>query len=180
MALTDQNGTVTVTYDQDAFGNVLTGSPDGFHLTTKRKYTDIGLYYFYQRWYDPELARFNSLTPFPPFIEHPYSYCNNNATGNFDSWGLVLDPITWFALGVFCGYLLNDFDADFPRVRYACEYWSEAYKEAWEDYKKQMRERCELPWLPTWPGDNPKSYCDDYVDPCDFFGMPDGYDMFHF
>ena len=85
--LTNSTGFVTATYDQDAFGNVLTGSPDGFHLTTKRKYTDIGLYYFFQRWYDPESGRFISKSQYSSDIEHFYVYCENNTLNRIDITG---------------------------------------------------------------------------------------------
>jgi len=89
MNLTDATGAVTATYSQDAFGNVLSGSTDGFHLTTKRHYSAIGLYYFYQRWYDPELGIFNTRTIFSPLQEHPYLMCESNPVSYFDSTGLI-------------------------------------------------------------------------------------------
>jgi len=87
MNLTDATGAVTATYSQDAFGNVLSGSSDGFHLTTKRHYPAIGLYYFYQRWYDPELGRFLTRAPLPPALEHPYVYSSNNPVNHIDPRG---------------------------------------------------------------------------------------------
>ena len=61
--LTGMDGTIVASYDQDAFGNVLEGSADGYHLTTKQFDSDIGLYYFGARWYDPELGRFTQKDP---------------------------------------------------------------------------------------------------------------------
>ncbi len=87
-------GAVTATYDpprrtfsQDAFGNVLSGSSDGFHLTTKRHDSAIGLYYFCQRWYEPELGRFLTRAPLPPALEHPYVVTSNNPTTYIDPFG---------------------------------------------------------------------------------------------
>jgi len=92
MNLTDATGAVTATYDpprrtfsQDAFGNVLSGSSDGFHLTTKRHYSDIGLYYFYQRWYEPQLGRFTQKDKIA-FLNR-YIYCLNNPTNFVDANG---------------------------------------------------------------------------------------------
>jgi len=90
MNLTDYTGAVTATYSQDAFGNVLSGSSDGFHLTTKRHYSAIGLYYFYIRWYDPVLGRFSTKSPMPSYFEHPYIYGNNNPLFFIDPYGLMV------------------------------------------------------------------------------------------
>jgi RHS repeat-associated protein len=35
-----------------------TADKSGYHLTTKEYDADIGLYYFWQRWYDPTIGRF--------------------------------------------------------------------------------------------------------------------------
>jgi len=89
MNLTDAIGAVTATYDpprrtfrQDAFGNVLSGSPDGFHLTTKDYNSTIGLYYFYQRWYDPQLGRFVSMDTL--HFKNRYTFVFNNPTDFID------------------------------------------------------------------------------------------------
>jgi len=87
MALSNSSGQASTTYDQDAFGNVLSGSQNGYHLTTKDNHTDIGLYYFYQRWYDSVLGRFTKKHPFRPDIEHPYVYCENNPLRRYDPDG---------------------------------------------------------------------------------------------
>jgi len=81
----DETGAVTATYSQDAFGNVLAGTPDGFHLTTKRHYSAIGLYYFYMRWYDPVSGIFMQDDPLGAYLtviykshEALYNFCGNN------------------------------------------------------------------------------------------------------
>ena len=96
MALTSQNGTVSAAYDHDAFGNVLTGSEEGFHLTTKRKYTDIGVYYFFQRWYDPEVGKFIQRDLME--TTNLYLYCSNNPLNSIDPEGLAEENLgTCFA-----------------------------------------------------------------------------------
>ena len=60
MARSNTNGQVQDLYDQEAFGTVLSGDSSGYHLTTKEYFPEIGLYYFYQRWYDSEISRFLS------------------------------------------------------------------------------------------------------------------------
>jgi len=97
----DSNGnltTVTATYDpprrtfsQDAFGNVPSGSTDGFHLTTKRHYSAIGLYYFYQRWYDPQMGRFTQKDYYPAINRYVYSW--NNPINMVDINGRKEEPI---------------------------------------------------------------------------------------
>jgi len=103
MAQTNSSGQALATYEQDAFGNVLSGSSNGYHLTTKDNHTDIGLYYFYARWYDPLLGRFTQKDPLfnnPDYYsyihliynlsnyENPYIYCYNNPIFYIDSEGL--------------------------------------------------------------------------------------------
>jgi len=53
------SGETIASYCQEGFGNVIqiVGSADkNYHLTTKETDSDTGLYYFYARWYDPELG----------------------------------------------------------------------------------------------------------------------------
>jgi len=64
-------GSVAETYTQDAWGNVLSSpttgqwatSFGGRHLTTKEQDGDVGMYYFWQRWYDNQISAFMSLDP---------------------------------------------------------------------------------------------------------------------
>ena len=86
MNLTDDAGAVSATYDQDAFGNVLSGNASGFHLTTKDYNPTIGLYYFYQRWYDPMIGLFNTKDAY--YSINRYLYCLNNPIQFIDSEGL--------------------------------------------------------------------------------------------
>ena len=111
---TDSSGDSNGLRWQDAYGNQLAAvtngswasaaNADGYGLTTKEYDGDVELYYFWQRWYDPSLGVFITRAPFPPQIEHPYSYVESNPINSFDPNGQmriccrpVMDPI----LGVF-------------------------------------------------------------------------------
>jgi RHS repeat-associated protein len=65
-----------------------TADKSGYHLTTKEYDTDIGLYYFFNRWYDPTVGRFTTRSPLPAYAEHPYTYCRNNPANAVDPLGL--------------------------------------------------------------------------------------------
>mgnify|MGYP006308273883 FL=1 len=86
MNLSDENGDETEEFAQDAFGNVLSSAqtgawasdPSGRHETTKEMDGDVGLYYFWQRWYDSKTGRFLSKSPYPYPLEHQYLYIENN------------------------------------------------------------------------------------------------------
>jgi len=91
MAQTNSSGQALATYEQDAFGNVLSGSANGYHLTTKEQHNDVGLYYFYQRWYDSILGRFSQKDKM--CYVNKYLYCENNPNFFVDPLGLFLNPI---------------------------------------------------------------------------------------
>jgi RHS repeat-associated protein len=84
----NSSGGLVSAIDQEAYGNVKTGSQSGYHLTTK-EYDSIGeLYYFWQRWYDPMLGEFLSRSPLPIFIEDPYTFSYSNPMRYIDLLGL--------------------------------------------------------------------------------------------
>ena len=87
MALSNSSGSPSTYFDQDAFGNVLSGSANGYHLTTKDNHTDIGLYYFNQRWLEPMLGRFIQKDPVKSI--NKYSYVDNNPINFIDPLGLA-------------------------------------------------------------------------------------------
>ena len=85
---TDYSGNPLAAFDQEAYGIVKDGSQSGYHLTTKEYDTASDLYYFWQRWYDPEVERFISKAPYSPNVEHPYGYAENNPIKYIDPLGL--------------------------------------------------------------------------------------------
>jgi RHS repeat-associated protein len=64
-----------------------TGDKSGYHLTTKEYDPDAGLYYFWQRFYDPKNGRFTQRAEFPFDEEHPYGFCSNNPYNYVDLTG---------------------------------------------------------------------------------------------
>ena len=84
--LTDSTGTVTDTYDYDAWGNVLntTGSTPNLYLFGAEQYDpDLGLYYLRARWVDPITGRFltrdtDTGDPKAPATLHKYLYANGD------------------------------------------------------------------------------------------------------
>ena len=82
----------------DAFGNPLASTQTGEWagglggnrgLTTKELDPAAGMYYFYQRWYDPQTATFASRAPYPPMAEHPYGFVENTPIMRIDVLGLL-------------------------------------------------------------------------------------------
>ena len=80
----------------DAFGNPLASTQTGEWagglggnrgLTTKELDPAGGMYYFYQRWYDPQTATFASRAPYPTDVEHPYSFALQRPTSSIDPRG---------------------------------------------------------------------------------------------
>ncbi len=83
------SGDTIASYCQEGFGNVIQtiGNADNnYHLTTKEIDSDTGLYYFYARWYDPEIGRFISKDIIPSI--NFYYYAQNNPLGMIDPTGL--------------------------------------------------------------------------------------------
>ena len=89
LMISNASGDTIASYCQEGFGNVIqtVGSVDNdYHLTTKETDSDTGLYYFYARWYDPEIGRFVSKDIIPSI--NFYYYAQNNPLGMIDPTGL--------------------------------------------------------------------------------------------
>lgn len=93
--LTDVTGTVTDTYEYDAFGNTInsTGStPNNYLYRWEQLDPDLGLYYLRARWYNPITGRFLARDPGPGRIEDPatlqrYLYARHDPINRVDPTG---------------------------------------------------------------------------------------------
>jgi len=75
--LTDASGTVTATYDYDAWGNAVntTGSTPNIYLFRSEQYdADLGLYYLRARYFSPLTGRFLSPDPLSGIPDRPASF----------------------------------------------------------------------------------------------------------
>jgi len=94
-ALTDQNGTITDTYDYDAYGQIenRTGTTDNAYLFTGEQYDDsLGNYYLRTRYYNPAIGRFISMDNFDgvqrqPLTLNKYLYANADPVNRIDPTG---------------------------------------------------------------------------------------------
>lgn len=93
--LTDPTGTVTDTYDYDAFGNMinLTGNTPNNYLYRGEQFDpDLGLYYLRARYYNPFAGTFtgrdsNEGTPRIPATLHKYLYTGGDPVNRIDPRG---------------------------------------------------------------------------------------------
>jgi len=88
-------GALVESIDTDAYGNPLANAMTGAWastlsergLTTKELDPAAGMYYFYQRWYDPTTATFASRAPYVHQAEHPYLTNSQNPVKWNDPFG---------------------------------------------------------------------------------------------
>jgi len=100
--LTDATGTVTDTYDFDAWGNSLnsTGSTPNSYLYHSEQYDfDLHLYYQRARWYNPLSGRFLSRDTYAgeidePLTLHKYLYANADPVSHTDPSGHLATEYT--------------------------------------------------------------------------------------
>ena len=74
--LTDSSGTITDSYDYDAFGNVIasTGTtPNLYRYRGEQFDSDLDLYYLRARWYNPVTGRFLSRDPLDTGNKYAYA-----------------------------------------------------------------------------------------------------------
>ena len=65
------------------------GQKEPHLFTGQEKEPDLGLYYYGDRWYTPEIGRFLQVDP-PREFFNPYSYVGNNPINAWDPSGMVL------------------------------------------------------------------------------------------
>ena len=93
--LSNASGTVTDTYNYDAFGNKIssTGSTPNNYLYRGEQYdSDLGLYYLRARYYNPLTGRLlgrdpEDGSPFIPATLHKYLYVGGNPVRYVDPTG---------------------------------------------------------------------------------------------
>ena len=89
--ITDSSGQIIAEYSQEGFGNIIASggtAQNNYHLTTKEYDSDIGLYYFGARWYDPQIGRWISREPLGLDGPNLYHFTFNNPVNGFDANGL--------------------------------------------------------------------------------------------
>jgi RHS repeat-associated protein len=99
--LTNSSGTITDTYDYDAFGNKVnsTGTTPNNYLYRGEQFDpDLGIYYLRARYYNPLTGRFMGRDPEDgdvtnPATLHRYMYANGDPVNAFDPSGRV--TATW-------------------------------------------------------------------------------------
>ncbi len=108
--LADRAGTVTKTYNYDAFGvekNPDTEDTNVFRYSGQYFDMEIGTYYLQARYYDPVIGRFISADSYlgkdnDPLSLNLYTYCNNNPIMYVDEDG-HLPILAVIAIGAFVG-----------------------------------------------------------------------------
>ena len=90
--LTDSNGEPLDFFDQDAYGNIKSGTQSGYHLHTKEYDNESNLYYSNARWYDPQLGRFISKDPIVHLIPWIINKVDANTLIDYGANPLDLNP----------------------------------------------------------------------------------------
>ncbi|MGD8978493.1 MAG: RHS repeat-associated core domain-containing protein, partial [candidate division WOR-3 bacterium] len=94
--MTNELGTATWTATYYPFGEMTAGSNNTHGFTGKEFDSEIGLNYFCQRYYDPQIGRFTSLDPQDSPASSPYAYCANNPLRFTDPTGMAMQmPIPY-------------------------------------------------------------------------------------
>lgn len=91
--MTSSTGTVTASYDYDAYGNptVLSGSLSATPFGFAGAYSDTesGLLYLINRYYDPTTGQFLSVDPDVAQTGQPYGYVGEDPMNEVDPLGLM-------------------------------------------------------------------------------------------
>ena len=98
--ITDEQNNPVSKINLDEWGNVgdkTSGPQQEINFTGKKLDIPTGLYYFNQRYYDPEIGRFINEDPAGQGLNQ-YAYCGNNPLMYTDPDGQFFLPMLWAAL----------------------------------------------------------------------------------
>ena len=170
MALTDEKGTVTTSYEYDAFGNMKKGSGQSanpFAFSAREYDPATGLYYFRARYYDPELGRFLSKDPASPALDRPFSlnpylYSRNNPFRYIDPFGQDFTPAEQLYIAEAHARFYSDMARNpqkygLPQGAFQNGYLEEAQRSAAEAEYLRARNPGLTPQRPAVYGPNPGS-----------------------
>jgi len=95
LSVSDDNGDLAETHQQDAFGNVMASwsggewdaDAHGWHLNSKQNSNSLS--YMFNRWYIPSLGIFSSKSPHRPEDESAYGFATNNPMYMIDPDGRI-------------------------------------------------------------------------------------------
>ena len=99
--LLNASGTLTKTYDYDAYGNELSrdlNDSNPFRYCGEYYDTETGFIYLRARYYDPNTGRFISVDPAHDGLNW-YSYCDNNPVNYCDYTGCSMECIKKWYIG---------------------------------------------------------------------------------
>ncbi len=94
IAVSDSAGNLVFKADYDAYGKITRIDSGSFvpryTFSTKRYFSELGLYYYGYRWYLPELGRWTTKDPigFKGGTINVYEFCRNNPLFSIDEYGL--------------------------------------------------------------------------------------------
>ncbi len=92
--MTDERSSTVWSATYYPFGEMTAGSNNTHGFTGKEFDSEMGLNYFCQRYYDPEIGRFTTLDPQNSPTASPYAYCANCPLVFIDPTGAVMHVCT--------------------------------------------------------------------------------------
>ena len=106
VAMSDSTGAVVNTYAYDPWGTLLSADEtvaNPYRYASYRYDAATGLYYCWNRYYAPELARFLTRDIYPgelsdPVTMNPYLYCGGDPVNTVDPSGMA-GEMPWFTVG---------------------------------------------------------------------------------
>jgi RHS repeat-associated protein len=90
--MTDESGSVVWSATYYPFGEMTAGSSNTHGFTGKEYDSEMGLNYFCQRYYDPQIGRFMTRDLIQQPVYSTYAYCVNNPLKYVDPLGLDEEP----------------------------------------------------------------------------------------